>query len=52
MLNQQINEKRLRAENDARANQSYMNRMVERADMDNKQRAAAEEARRRKMLDN
>lgn len=48
----QMNEKRMRQENDARANKSYMNRWIERAEEDNRVRAVQEGARRQKMLAN
>jgi len=41
-----MREKRLREENDARANKSYMNRWMERADEDNKTRVTKENDRK------
>ena len=41
-LGSQIREKRLREENEARANKSYMNRWVERAEEDNRTKAKME----------
>jgi hypothetical protein len=42
----QVREKTLRAENDARANRSYMNRWVERSEEDGKVRNQKEQARK------
>lgn len=52
MLTNQVREKRLREENDARANKSYMNRWVERTDEENKKLSLQEKARKDKMLAN
>ncbi len=52
VLANQVREKRMREENDARANKSYMNRWIERADEDNKNRQTKEHERRQKMLAN
>jgi hypothetical protein len=43
----QVREKELRAENDARANKSYMNRWIERAEEDSKIRNKKEEERKK-----
>ena len=51
-LGSQIREKRLREENEARANKSYMNRWVERAEEDNRTKAKMEDARKQKLLAN
>jgi len=51
MLNEtlaaQVREKELRAENDAKANKSYMNRWIERSEADSKARNQKEEARKK-----
>lgn len=47
-----MREKRLREENDARANRSYMNRWVEKADEDNRKRAALDATKKQKLVQN
>jgi len=51
MLNEtlaaQVREKELRAQNDAKANKSYMNRWIERTEADSKARNQKEEARKK-----
>ena len=48
----QVREKQAREENEARANKSYMNRWIERAEVDNKKRNEVEQQRRVQMLEN
>ena len=52
ILTNQVREKRMREENDARANKSYMNRWIERADEDNKNRQNKDHERKQKILAN
>ena len=47
-----MREKRMREENDARANKSYMHRWAEKAEEENKRRAQAEDQRKQKALAN
>ena len=47
-----MREKRLRQEADARANKSYMHRWMERAEEDNQKRAADEQAKKKKVMEN
>ena len=47
-----MNEKRMREENDARANRSYMNRWVERTEAENRTRKAQEDRRKQVVRDN
>ena len=47
-----MNEKRMREENDARANRSYMNRWVERTEVENRTRKENEDRRKRVVKDN
>lgn len=51
-LAQQVNEKRLREENDQRANKSYMHRWVEQTAESDRQRQVVESNRKQKMLAN
>lgn len=51
-LAQQVKEKQLKQENDAKANVSYMNRWMEMADQEQQRRALIEQQRKKKMLAN